>query len=317
MPNYKFSKEFIQQAKNLTNKTTIGIIHPCSNYALLGSIAIKQENLAIPVLIGPISKIKSIAQQSNLNITGIDIIDVAHSHDAVDKAIELVKAGTLNLLMKGSLHTDELMHPILDSKTGLKTDVRVTHCCVMDIPTFNRPLLVADIAINVAPDLECKTHITQNAINLALALGLKDIKVAILSAEEQVHCKIQSSLDAACLSKMAERGQIKNAIIDGPLSFDGAISEDAKSIKNINSQVAGLADILIAPEVETGNAIVKQFKYFADSIMPGIVIGAKVPIILTSRADDGFTRLISCALGILYANWYSDYVREKNEHTND
>ncbi|MBY0379204.1 MAG: bifunctional enoyl-CoA hydratase/phosphate acetyltransferase [Burkholderiales bacterium] len=317
MSCYTFATRLINQAKKLPNKTTVGIIHPCSDYALSGAIAIKQENLAIPILIGPINKIKSIALQNTLDISGIDIIDVPHSHAAVDKAIELVNGGKINLLMKGSLHTDELMHPILDSKTGLKTDIRVTHCCVMDIPSFNRPLLVADIAINVAPDLECKIAITQNAINLALAIGLKNIKVAILSADEQVHFKIQSSLDAASLSKMAERGQIKNAIIDGPLSFDAAISEDAKTIKNIKSKIAGFADILIAPEVETGNAIVKQFKYFANSIMPGIVIGAKVPIILTSRADDSFTRLTSCALGILYANWYRGYVKDKNEYSHN
>lgn len=311
------SKNLINKVATATVKHSIGVVHPCSEYALSGAIAVKKANLAEPILIGPKHKIQALANKHNIDLTDIEIVDVSHSHEAVIKAIELVKNKQVDLLMKGSLHTDELMHPILDSKSGIKTDVRVTHCCMLDIPTFNRPLLVADIAINVAPDLNIKSHITQNAINLAKAIGIQDIKVAVLSAEENIHASMQSSIDAAVLSKMAERGQITGAIVDGPLSFDGAISVDAASIKHLNSPVAGVADVLIAPTIETGNAIVKQFKYFTNAIMPGIVIGTQVPIILTSRADDAFTRLTSCALGILYLEWYQNYLKEKNAYSNN
>lgn len=311
------SNNLINKAATSANKPVIGVIHPCSEYALSGAMAIKQANLALPLLIGPECKIKTLADKNDLDLTDIEIIDVPHSHAATMKAIELVKNGQVQLLMKGSLHTDELMHSILDTKFGIKTDVRVTHCCMLDIPTFNRPLFVADIAINIAPDLDAKYYITQNSINLAQAIGLQNIKVAVLSAEENIHPSMQSSLDAAVLSKMAERGQIKGAIVDGPLSFDTAISEAAVNIKHLNSKISGVADIIIVPTIETGNAIVKQFKYFTNATMPGIVMGAKVPIILTSRADDAFTRLTSCALGILYLEWHQGYLKEKNAYLDD
>ena len=313
---YKFSKQFIARAVNHTPKAIIGVIHPCSAYAICGAIEIKKENLGIPVLIGPSHKIKTLALQNKLDISGIKIIDVPHSNAAVEKAIELVKQDKVQLLMKGSLHTDELMHPILDSKNGIKTDVRVTHCCVMDIPEFNRPLLIADIALNVLPDLDTKTYITQNAINLGIALGLTNLKVAILSADEQVRPQIASSIDAAALSKMAERGQITGAIVDGPLSFDAAISKSASNVKEITSKVAGIADIMIVPNIEAGNIMVKEFVYFSKAIMPGLIMGTKVPIILTSRADDATTRTTSCALGILYIAWLQKYLKEKNEGSN-
>lgn len=313
---FEIANDLIKKALDLEQKLKIGVIHPCSDYALLGAVSIQEKSLATPILIGPQEKITTIANKNNICIDNFEIIDVPHSHAAVDKAIELVKNNQLQLLMKGSLHTDELMYPILNSKTGIKTDKRVTHCCVLDIPDFNRPLLVADIAINIAPSLDVKVDITQNAINLAHAIGLNDIKVAILSAEEQVHTVMPSSVEAAVISKMSERGQIVGAIIDGPLSFDTAISEAASNIKNLNSKVAGRADILVAPTIEAANAIVKQFKYFTKAIMPGIAIGAQVPIILTSRADDPFTRLTSCALGSLYSKWYQSYLKEKNEYFN-
>jgi phosphate acetyltransferase len=313
---YKFSKRFIALAAKLKSKTIIGVVHPCSAYAICGAIEIKKENLGIPILIGPSHKIKALAMQNKLDISGIKIINVPHSHAAVEEAIELVKQDKVQLLMKGSLHTDELMHPILDSKTGIKTDGRVTHCCVLDIPKFDRPLLIADIALNILPDLNTKVYITQNAINLGIALGLTKIKVAILSADEQVRSQIPSSIDAAALSKMSERRQITGAIIDGPLSFDAAISESASNVKEINSKIAGGADILIVPNIEAGNIMVKEFVYFSKAIMPGIIMGTKVPIILTSRADNATTRTSSCALGILYMEWLQKYLKEKNEGSN-
>jgi len=310
----KFVNQFIRKASKIRPEARVGVIHPCSDYALLGAIEVIKYKIGKPVLIGPLAKIKVLAVKLNLSLSGIECIDVPHSHAAAETAVALVKNGKLDILMKGSLHTDELMHAVLDSKTGIRTDRRVTHCCVMDIPKYNSPLLVADIAINVSPDLDTKKHITQNAIDLAKAIGIKNVKVAVLSADEQVRSQIPSTIDAAALSKMGERNQITSALIDGPLAFDVAISAIATKIKHIDSDVAGHANILIVPTIEAGNILVKQLKYFANALMPGVVIGAAVPIVLTSRADDGLTRAASCALAILYAKWYRNFIGGKYEH---
>lgn len=313
----QFSLTFIKKAQKFKRKAKIGIVHPCSSYALESALEIHKYKLGQVILFGPAKKIQAIAKQNKLDLANLEIIDLPHSHAAVAHAINMVKQNQLDLIMKGSLHTDELMHPILNSTTGIKTDKRATHCCVMDIPKYNRPLLVADIALNIAPDLEIKKHIAQNAIDLAQALGIKNIKVAALSADEQVRPQMISTIDAACLSKMAERGQITGAIIDGPLAFDGAISKKANKIKGTHSAVTGDADILLVPNIETGNVLVKQLKYFSAALMPGIVIGTSVPIVLMSRADEALTRVASCAIGIIYLEWYKKRIKQKNEYSNN
>lgn len=308
----KFTHQIIANANKILPLKVVGVVHPCSDYALQGAAEIKQQGMGVAVVIGPITKIKKIACEAKIDLDGIELINAPYSHAAAAISMEMVNAGKLDILMKGSLHTDEMMHMVLDSKVGIKTNRRVTHCCIVDIPKYRTPFLVADIAINVFPDLDTKRHITQNAIHLAQALGLENIRVAILSADEQVRSQIPSTLDAASLSKMAERGQITGALVDGPLAFDTAISMNAAQIKELRSEVAGLANVLIVPTLEAGNILVKQLKYFAGAIMPGIAIGAKVPIILTSRADESHTRLVSCALAIVYANWYNNFLNAKN-----
>lgn len=300
----KFAKQYIKAAQKISRNVKIGVVHPCSDFALLGAVEIKRQQLGIPVLIAPLSKLSKLAKELTVDLSEFEIVDVLHSHMAVEVALKMVNCGDLQILMKGSLHTDELMHGVLDCNYGIKTDKKITHCCVMDIPGYKSPLLVADIAINVLPDLDCKMHIMQNAIDLGIAIGLKGITVAALSADEQVRMQMPSTIDAAALSKMADRGQIINAKVDGPLAFDAAISTIASNIKGIKSDVAGHANVLIVPNIEAGNILVKQLKYFAEAIMPGIVLGAKVPIVLTSRADDGITRAASTALAILYAAWH-------------
>lgn len=299
----KFAKHYIALARKISDGIKIGVIHPCSDFALLGALEVLRQKLGAPVLIAPLLKLQKLAKELNIDLSEFEVVDVLHSHMAVDVALQMVHRGELQILMKGSLHTDELMHGVLDTAHGIKTDKKITHCCVMDIPGYKSPLLVADIAINILPDLDCKMHITQNAIDLGLAIGLKDISVAVLSADEQVRMQMPSTIDAAALAKMADRQQIVNAKVDGPLAFDAAISVIASQVKKINSEVAGHANILIVPNIEAGNILVKQLKYFAAAIMPGVVLGARVPIVLTSRADDGITRATSTALAILYASW--------------
>jgi phosphotransacetylase len=298
-----FSAKFIEQAASITPKARIAVVYPCSAFALKGAIELKSRNLGEPILLGPLLIIQQVAKQLGVDLTGFTIVDLPNAQAAADKAVELAKAGSLDLIMKGSIHTSDLMRSILNSTQGLKTDKRASHCCVMDIPECNHPLLVADIAVNVSPDLEAKKQITQNAINLALAIGIKQVKVAILSADEQVRVQIPSTLDAACLAKMAERGQITDAIVDGPLALDEAVSVLASEVKGIKSPIAGNADVLIVPNIEAGNILVKQLKYFSNALMPGIVMGTKIPVIITSRADEPLTRIASCAIGILYLHW--------------
>ena len=255
----------------------------------------------MPLLVGPRAKIEEVARQFAIDITPYEIVDVEHSHAAADEAVRLTREGRAELLMKGSLHTDELMAAVVRSGTGLRTNRRISHCFIMDVPNLDRPIFVTDAAINIFPTMEDKMHIIQNAIDLAHSLGNEKPKVAILSAMETVNPKLQSTIEAGALCKMADRGQITGGILDGPLALDNAIDLDAAKIKKIESPVAGRADILVVPDLEAGNMLAKSLSFMADADAAGIVLGARVPIILTSRADSVLTRLASCAVAALVA----------------
>jgi len=276
----------------------MAVVHPCSPAALEGALDAARLGLIEPVLVGPTGKIKGVAQQLKRDLGATPIIDVPHSHAAADKAVELARAGEVDALMKGSLHTDELMSAVV-APTGLRTERRVSHAYVLDVPRYPKPLLITDAAINIEPDLEAKADIARNAIELAHALGIARPKVALLSAVETVTPKLRSSIDAAALCKMAERGQIAGGVLDGPLAFDNAISEFAAKVKGIESEVAGDADVLVVPDLEAGNMLAKQLEYLADAQAAGIVLGARVPIVLTSRADSAHSRIASCAVALL------------------
>jgi len=279
----------------------MGVAHPCDAESLKGALWARDRGLIVPTLIGPAEKIRSVAEQFGLDLHGCTIVNVAHSHAAAEAAVALARSGDVEALMKGSLHTDELMTEVV-SKTGLRTERRISHVFVMDVPTYPRPLLITDAAINVAPTLEDKVDIVQNAIDLALMLKIAEPKVAILAATETVNPKMQSTLDAAALCKMADRGQIKGGMLDGPLAFDNAISSAAARTKGIHSLVAGKADILLVPDIESGNMLAKQLEYLADGLAAGIVLGARVPIVLTSRADSAQTRTASTAVALVMAH---------------
>jgi len=280
----------------------VAVVHPCDELSLIGALEAKREGLIEPILIGPKDKITAVANEISASLDDISIIDVPHSHAAAAKAVEEVRNNTVAAIMKGKLHTDELMAPIVDAKKGLRTERRMSHIFALDVPTYHKPLFVSDAAINIAPDLSTKRDIVQNAISLLHALGVEAPKVAILSAVETVNANIASTLDAAALCKMADRQQITGGLLDGPLAFDNAISKAAAASKELDSAVAGDADILIAPNLEAGNMIAKQLIYLAGAESAGIVIGAKVPIILTSRADGTLSRLASCALAQLFVH---------------
>ncbi len=279
---------------------TTAIAHPCDAVSLGGPVDAAKNNLIDPIFVGPESKIRSVAEENDLDISQFKIIDVEHSHAAAEQAVALVRSGQAGLLMKGSLHTDELMSAVVSRATGLRTERRISHVFVMDVPTYPKPLLITDAAINIHPDLMVKRDICQNAIDLAIALGNECPKLAILSAVETVNPQIPSTLDAAALCKMADRGQIIGAVLDGPLAMDNAISMEAAKTKKISSPVAGQADILLAPDLESGNMLAKQLTFLAHADAAGIVLGARVPIILTSRADSVRARLASCAVAVLY-----------------
>lgn len=274
------------------------VVHPVDEVSLLGAIESAQANLIIPILVGPEAKIKAAAEKLNIDLSPYEIISTPHSHAAAEKGVSLAREGVAGALMKGALHTDELMHAALNKESGIQTERRMSHVFVMDVPTYPRLLLVSDAAINIYPNLDDKKDIVQNAIDLALDIGLDLPKVAILSAVETVSSKIQSTLDAAALCKMADRGQIKGGILDGPLAFDNVVSTEAAKIKGIISPVAGKADVIITPDLESGNLLVKQLEYLNEAQSAGIVLGAKVPIILTSRSDKPITRLASSALAV-------------------
>jgi phosphotransacetylase len=278
------------------------VAHPCDDSSLRGAIEAAEAGLIVPILVGPAGKIRGTAEKSGLDITPYEIIDVPHSHGAAAEAVNLVRTGRAELLMKGSLHTDELMGAVMKRDTGLRTGRRVSHAFIMDVPTYPKPLVITDAAINIQPTLEDKRDIVQNAIDLARALGIEQPKVAILSAIETVSPKIPSTIEAAALCKMAQRGQITGGILDGPLALDNAISPEAARIKGIDSPVAGHADILVVPDLEAGNMLAKNLSFLANADAAGLVLGARVPIVLTSRADSVMTRMASCAVAALYAH---------------
>ncbi len=280
----------------------MGVAHPCDAESLRGALLARDRGLIVPTLVGPAEKIRTIAEQHQLDLAGTTIIDVVHSHAAAETAVRLAREGTVEALMKGSLHTDELMSEVVNKATGLRTARRITHVFVMDVPTYPRPLLITDAAVNVAPTLEDKIDIVQNAIELCQMLKVAEPKVAILAAVETVNPKMQATLDAAALCKMADRGQIKGGLLDGPLAFDNAISVVAARTKGIKSAVAGQADILLVPDIESGNMLAKQLEYLADALGAGIVLGARVPIVLTSRADSAETRTASTAVAVVMAH---------------
>ena len=277
------------------------VAHPCDAESLLGPVEAAAKGLITPILVGPAARIAAAAKAAGVDIGGFEQVDTPHSHASAAAAVELVRQGRAEALMKGSLHTDELLAAALVPQAGLRTERRVSHVFVMDVPAYPRPLLISDAAVNIAPDLEAKADIIRNAIALAVALGIDPPRIAILSAVEAVTGKIPSTLDAAALCKMADRGQITGGILDGPLAFDNAVSRLAAEVKGIKSPVAGQADILIVPDLEAGNMIAKQLSYLAGADSAGIVLGLRVPIALTSRADNAQARLASCALLALMA----------------
>jgi phosphate acetyltransferase len=278
------------------------VAHPCSEDALVGALDAAKHNLIEPILVGPEKKIADVAAAAGVDIASCKIVPAEHSHHAAEIAVSLVRSGESQLLMKGSLHTDELLSAAMDREKGLRTERRLSHCFVIAVPTYPRALIVTDAAINIAPSLEEKRDIIQNAIELAHAIHIPEPKVAILSAVETVTLKIPSTIEAAALCKMADRGQITGGILDGPLAFDNAIDVRAAATKGIKSPVAGMADILVVPDLEAGNILAKQLTFMANAEAAGIVLGARVPIVLTSRADSARTRLASCAIAVLYAD---------------
>ena len=278
------------------------VVHPCDRDSLLGPVEAARRGLIIPVLLGPEAKIRAVADAEQIDLSGYRIVPTEHSHAAAEKAVAMARAGEVESLMKGSLHTDEIMTAVVPSATGLRTARRISHVFLMDVPAYPRVLLVTDAAINIYPTLDDKVDIVQNAIDLARVLGIAIPKVAILSAVETVNPKIQSTVDAAALCKMADRGQISGGALDGPLAFDNAVSEEAARTKKIVSPVAGKADILLVPDLEAGNMVAKQLQYLAGADSAGIVLGTRVPIVLTSRADSVRTRLASTAVMALVAN---------------
>lgn len=278
------------------------VVHPCDRDSLQATIEAAGAGLIEPLLIGPANKIRAVASDAGLDIASLGLVDVPHSHAAAEHAVELARKGEVAALMKGSLHTDELMAAVTEREHGLRTERRISHVFVLDIPSYPKPLLITDAAINIFPDLMAKRDICQNAIDLAHCLGMEQPRVAILSAVETVTPKIPSTLDAAALCKMAQRGQIQGGILDGPLAMDNAISEEAARTKGIDSPVAGQADILLVPDLEAGNMLAKQLTFLAGAEAAGLVLGARVPIILTSRADSVRTRMASCAIAVLYVS---------------
>jgi phosphate acetyltransferase len=293
-------ERLIARCKALTPVPT-AVAHPCDESSLKGAVEAAELGILQPILVGPRARIEAVAAQFQLDISGYEIVDAPHSHGAADEAVRLAREGKAEMLMKGSLHTDELMGAVVRTGTGLRTERRISHAFIMDVPTLDRALIITDAAINIFPTLEDKVHIVQNAIDLVRALGLDQPKVAILSAMETVNPKVQSTVEAAALCKMADRHQITGGILDGPLALDNAIDLAAAQIKKIDSPVAGLADILVVPDLEAGNMLAKSLTFLADADAAGIVLGARVPIILTSRADSVTTRLASCAVAALVA----------------
>ncbi|MFW8567141.1 phosphate acetyltransferase [Orrella sp. 11846] len=291
----------IKAAKEVPSQVC-AVAHPCDATSLCAAVEAHNMGLIKAILVGPRDRILEASEKAKVSIEGIEIIDAEHSHASAAIAVSLVREGRASLLMKGSLHTDELLHEIVHKETGLRTSRRLSHVFIMDVPTYPYPLFITDAAINIAPNFKCKVDIVQNAIDLHLALGLGTPRVAILSAVEQINDKMPTTMEAAALCKMADRGQITGGILDGPLAMDNAISPEAAEMKGLKSPVAGQAQILIVPDLEAGNMLAKNLSFLAGALAAGIVIGARVPIILTSRADTRQARLASCAVATMYAH---------------
>jgi phosphate acetyltransferase len=282
------------------------VAHPCDASSIAGVVEAAGEGLIVPLLVGPIARMRAAAMQAGVVIDGFELIDSPHSHASAAQAVALVRAGRASALMKGSLHTDELMAEVVERTTGLRTARRVSHCFVMDVPGRSEPLIITDAAVNIAPTLAEKVDIVQNAIDLAHALAFPEVRVAILSAMETVNPAVPSTIEAAALCKMADRGQITGALLDGPLALDNAIDPEAARVKQIRSAVAGHANVLVVPDLEAGNMLAKSLSFLAGADAAGIVLGARVPVVLTSRADSVVSRLASCALATLLAGARSD-----------
>lgn len=279
----------------------VAVAHPCDFVSLEGAVEAARMKLIRPILVGPQARIREVAAANKIDISGLPIVDAEHSEDAAEKAVALVRKGEAEALMKGSLHTDELMGAVVARDTGIRTSRRISHCFVLDVPGHPDALIITDAAVNIAPTLADKVDIVQNAIDLAKALGAPEVRVAILSAMETVNPKVSSTLDAAALCKMADRGQITGGVLDGPLALDNAISMEAATVKKIVSPVAGRANVLVVPDLEAGNMLAKSLSFLAGADCAGIVLGARVPVILTSRADSLVTRYASCAVAALMA----------------
>jgi phosphotransacetylase len=294
--------EQLMAACRKLSPVSTAVAHPCEESALAAAVEAAQAGLIHPILVGPANKLKKIARRLKLDLEPYAIVDVEHSHAAAAKAVELIREGAAEILMKGSLHTDEFLGAIVARETGLRTGRRLSHVFLMDVPNYHKVFIITDAAINIAPGLEEKADILQNAIDLAIVLGVAQPKVAILSAVETVTTKIPSTIEAAALCKMAERGQIRGALVDGPLAFDNAISKAAAKTKGIVSAVAGDVDILLAPDLEAGNMLAKQLSFLANADSAGLVLGARVPVVLTSRADSVRARLASVAVAVRLAH---------------
>ena len=280
----------------------MAVAHPCDDVSLRGAIEAHKLGLIEPILVAPPERIRNAAKEADLDISGFELVGSAHSHDSAAKAVGLVTAGRVEALMKGSLHTDELMGAVVAREGGIRTERRISHCFIMDVPGHADPLIITDAAVNIAPDLDAKVDIIQNAIDLAHAMGAPEVRVAILSAMETVTAKVPSTIEAAALCKMADRGQITGALLDGPLALDNAISPEAAAIKKIVSPVAGRANVLVVPDLEAGNMLAKSLSFLANADAAGIVLGARVPVILTSRANSLLSRLASCAVAVMVAS---------------
>jgi phosphate acetyltransferase len=299
-PPSKYDR-LLARARKASPAVTL-VVHPCDESSLRGALETAEEGIIVPILVGPADRIAAVAREHRLDISRFEIVDAAHSEAAAAKAVELVHEGKGELLMKGSLHTDELMRAVTSSGTGLRTARRISHVFVVDVPSHPEALFITDAAINIFPDLDTKRDIIQNAIDLFTMAGLGTPRVAILSAVETVTTKIPSTIEAAALCKMADRGQITGGLLDGPLAFDNAIDVEAAKIKGIKSQVAGRAQILVVPDLEAGNMLAKNLIFLTKADSAGLVLGARVPIILTSRADSVRSRMASCAAAVLYAD---------------
>ncbi|HRI16926.1 MAG TPA: bifunctional enoyl-CoA hydratase/phosphate acetyltransferase [Burkholderiaceae bacterium] len=311
MPTSKHEKyhRLIARCKALP-PTPCAVAHPCDESSLRGAVEAGQLGLLEPILVGPRARIEAVAAQHDIDLAGCEIVDAPHSHASAEAAVRLAREGRAEMLMKGSLHTDELMAAVVKRDTGLRTGRRISHCFIMDVPAIDRVVIITDAAINIFPTLADKVHVVQNAIDLVRALGMERPKVAILSAMETVNPQVPSTIEAAALCKMAERGQITGGLLDGPLALDNAIDLGAARMKKIVSPVAGQADILVVPDLEAGNMLAKSLSFMADADAAGIVLGARVPIILTSRADSVPTRLASCAVAALVAKARRESARQ-------